>query len=78
MRGRERLSELDYLRLVERLAREVTNEAAIEGWLAFGDEGQQALIPLHRAINALATNVRMVHYEGDGCLDQPPQADDPR
>ncbi|HXH78915.1 MAG TPA: hypothetical protein VNJ48_10455 [Nocardioides sp.] len=61
---------------MERLAHEVTHEAAVQGWLAFGDEGEQAQIPLHRAINDLATNLRMVHYEGDGCLEHP-HADDP-
>jgi hypothetical protein len=65
----ERESDLDYLRAVELLAQEVVEEAAAEGWLAFGDEGQKATVPLHRAINQLATRLRMVHFEGDGCVE---------
>lgn len=61
--------DLDYLRSIESLARGVVEQAASEGWIAYGDEGQQAKVPLRRAINELATRMRMVHYEGDGCLD---------
>lgn len=68
---KERESDLDYLRAVELLAHEVVEEAAVEDWLAFGDEGQQATIPLRRAINQLATRLRMSHYDGDGCPDRP-------
>lgn len=66
---RDRESEADYLRRVEGLAHEVVEHALNEPWFAFGDDGQRAERPLERAINELATNLRMVHYEGDGCLD---------
>jgi hypothetical protein len=61
--------EIEYLRRIERLAHSVANEAALEGWLAFGDEGDAADAPLHRAVNELATHLRMTHYLGDGCVE---------
>jgi hypothetical protein len=67
--ARERPSELDYLRRIERLAHEVAEQAAVQGWLTFGSDGEHAAIPLHRAINELATNLRVVHPLGDGCSD---------
>lgn len=69
MTAKEGESDLEYLRAVELLAHEVVGKAAAEDWLAFGDEGQKATVPLQRAINELATRLRMVHYDGDGCLD---------
>lgn len=63
-----RESDVDYLRRIERLAHEVTARALNEAWFALGDDGQRAERPLERAINELATNLRMQHYEGDGCL----------
>jgi hypothetical protein len=64
-----RESEIEYLRRIERLAHEVTEQALDEPWFAFGDDGQRADRPLECAINELATNLRMVHHEGDGCID---------
>jgi len=63
-----RESDIDYLRRIERLAREVTSSAAVEAWFAFGERGQLAERPLERAINELATHLRMQHVEGDGCV----------
>lgn len=63
-----REDDIDYLRRIEQLAHEVTERAMDEAWFAFGDDGQRAERPLERAINELATNLRMEHHEGDGCL----------
>lgn len=62
--------ELEYLRLIEKLAHEVVEQAAEEGWLEFGDVGQQAPTPLQRAVNTLATELRFRHHPDDGCLEQ--------
>lgn len=69
MASGQREDDFDYLRAVEALAREVVEEAADEGWLAYGEEGRRAKAPLQRAINDLASRLRMTHYDGDGCLD---------
>src|SRR5207302_1754066 len=63
-----RLTDQAYLEKVEELANAVCDEASEEGWLTYlpGDSNQT---PLQRAINELARNLRHVHYEGDGCLD---------
>ena len=61
--------EIEYLRHIERLAHAVAEEAAREGWLVFGADGQSAARPLERAVNELATALRITHYEGDGCTD---------
>ncbi|MEU6380742.1 hypothetical protein [Streptomyces sp. NPDC046909] len=67
------LSELDYLREIERLADRVKAEAAEEGWLSF-EANPEASTPLQRSVNALARAVRSYHFEGDGCTeeDRPP------
>ena len=63
------VSDDDYLRKVEELANVVCDEALEERWLTYlPDDDDQT--PLRRAINELARNLRRVHYEGDGCLDQ--------
>ena len=64
-----RLSDEDYLKHVEQLANVVCDAAFDEGWLTFGpdDAGQS---PLQQAINELARNLRFLHCEGDGCLDE--------
>ena len=64
-----RLSDEDYLKKVKELANVVCDEALEEGWLTYlsHDDDQT---PLQRAINELARNLRHVHYEGDGRLDQ--------
>jgi hypothetical protein len=69
VRRTPRLSEMDYLRLIERLAHEVVEVAAEQDWLSFGDDGNSDPSPLHRAVNALATELRMVHHDGDSCLE---------
>ncbi len=62
-------ADLDYLKRVEVLAHDVVTAAASEGWVAFGDESNSSDTPLMRAVNALATELRLRHYEGDGCVD---------
>lgn len=66
--GVTRVTTKEYLEGVERLAHEVTNVAADQGWLAFGDEGQQDPDALHRAVNDLASHLRFQHCDGGGCL----------
>lgn len=34
------------------------------------------MTPFQRAVNELARNLRHVHYEGDGCLDESPDAEE--
>ncbi|MDX3097784.1 hypothetical protein PV417_25120 [Streptomyces sp. ME19-03-3] len=63
------LSDLDYLREIERLANRVTVEASNEGWLSFQADPDEAT-PLQRSVNALARALRHYHFEGDGCLDE--------
>jgi hypothetical protein len=59
----------EYHAKVEALAHEVVNLAAEEGWLTYlSDDEEQT--PLQQAINELARNLRHVHHEGDGCLDE--------
>ncbi len=63
------MSDEDYLKRVEELANVVCDEALEEGWLTYlPHDGDQT--PLQWAINELARNLRHVHYEGDGCLDE--------
>jgi hypothetical protein len=62
-------AEIDYLHRVEALARAVVELAAQEPWFGFGDEGRLAARPIERAINELATRLRFVHGQGDGCVD---------
>jgi hypothetical protein len=64
----QRRSAEEYLRAVERRAKEVVERAMEEGWLMFPpDDSDQT--PLQRSINELARNLRYVHTHGDGCLD---------
>jgi hypothetical protein len=64
----QRLSEDEYLRLVERLANDVVDRALEEGWLMYlPDDDDQT--PLQKSINELARNLRHMHYDGDACLD---------
>ncbi|MFF3002343.1 hypothetical protein ACFVTF_05980 [Kitasatospora sp. NPDC057940] len=71
---RPELSELEYLREIERLARAVTGVASAEGWLSYGPEAEDAT-RLQRAVNALAREIRHYHFPGDGCLGE--EADRP-
>ncbi|CAL9652412.1 hypothetical protein ABT368_33640 [Streptomyces althioticus] len=63
------LSDLDYLREIERLANRVSVEASNEGWLSFQADLDGAT-PLQRSVNVLARALRHYHFEGDGCLDE--------
>ncbi|MFI9325211.1 hypothetical protein ACIGXI_36305 [Kitasatospora aureofaciens] len=63
------LSELDYLREIERLAYRVTVEASNEDWLSFEPDPDDAT-PLQRSVNALARVLRSYHFDGDGCVDE--------
>ncbi|WP_326718324.1 hypothetical protein OHT59_01525 [Streptomyces sp. NBC_00243] len=63
------LSELDYLREIERLANRVTVEASNEGWLSFQADPEDST-PLQRSVNALARTLRSYHFEGDGCTEE--------
>ena len=48
----------------------VVDEAAdaSEGWLSLLPDAAEAT-PLQRAVNDLARNLRMRHFDGDGCID---------
>jgi hypothetical protein len=61
-------ADVGYMRAVERLAHDVVQEAAREGWLAFDSAREINSSPLQRSINALARSLRMIHSDGDGCL----------
>ncbi|MFC7220759.1 hypothetical protein ACFQLX_21740 [Streptomyces polyrhachis] len=63
------LSDLDYLREIERLANRVGVEASNEGWLSFEEDSEEAT-PLQRSVNALARTLRSYHFKGDGCLGE--------
>lgn len=63
------LSELDYLREIERLANRVRVEASDEGWLSFQADPEEST-PLRRSVNALARALRSYHFEGDGCTEE--------
>lgn len=71
-----RLTDDEYLRKVEVLAHDVCEEAAVEGWLSY-EPDPPAASPIQRAVNELARNLRHVHYDGDGCLDDDPAEDVP-
>lgn len=63
-----RLTDDEYLRLVETLAHDVAERAFEEGWLTYGP-GDEDQTPLQRSINEMARSLRHVHHDGDGCLD---------
>ncbi|MEU9859921.1 hypothetical protein AB0D99_03540 [Streptomyces sp. NPDC047971] len=63
------LSDLDYLREIERLANRVSVEESNEGWLSFPSD-PEAATPLQRSVNALARALRHDHFAGDGCLEE--------
>jgi hypothetical protein len=62
------LSEADYLRQVELLARDIADRALDEGWLRYAPDPDDAT-PLQRAVNAMARQLRHYHFEDDGCAD---------
>ncbi|GAA4572127.1 hypothetical protein GCM10023176_34380 [Micromonospora coerulea] len=61
-------ADIDYLQSIERLAHVVVEEAAQEGRLAFMGDKEVGQTRLQRSINALARELRIVHFDGDGCL----------
>jgi len=65
----ERATDAEYLRTVELLAHDVVERAFDEGWLSYTPEDDDHT-PLQRSINELARNLRHVHHDGDGCLDE--------
>ncbi|MGW2159603.1 hypothetical protein [Nonomuraea sp. NPDC001699] len=67
MAGAE-LSEPEYLRHIEHLARELVNAALDEGRLVHGGRVTH-LTPLQRVVGELAHQTRHHHFDGDGCLD---------
>ncbi|MFJ4845742.1 MULTISPECIES: hypothetical protein [unclassified Streptomyces] len=64
---RPELSELDYLREIERLARAVASAAAAEQWHADDTEDQG---PLQRSVNALRKALLRYHFPLDGCMEE--------
>ncbi|GGL34340.1 hypothetical protein [Planomonospora parontospora] len=63
------LSEPEYLRHIEHLAREIVNVASAEGWLTYAEDPAEATL-LQRAVNETARQLRHYHFDGDGCLDE--------
>ncbi|GGL48382.1 hypothetical protein [Planomonospora parontospora] len=63
------LSEPEYLRHIEHLARKIVNAASAEGWLTYADDPAEAT-PLQRMVNETARQLRHYHFDGDGCLDE--------
>ncbi|WP_106402666.1 hypothetical protein [Actinocorallia populi] len=61
------LSELDYLREIERLAKAVTSAAAGEDWYADDDVAEG---PLQRSVNALGRALLQYHFPLDGCVEE--------
>ena len=61
------LSDQDYLRQIELLARDVVDAAQDEGSLAYGSDPDDATT-LQRAVNQLARHLRREHFAGDGCV----------
>lgn len=64
-----RPSEDEYLRHVESLAHAVSRAAFEEHGASIWCV-EEAKTPLQLAITELCVNLRSVHYEGDGCLDE--------
>ena len=62
-------SEISYLRRIESLAHDVVNCALDEGWLSYMPDPDETT-PLQRTVNEIARNLRHIHHEADGCLDQ--------
>jgi hypothetical protein len=61
------LSERDYLRQIDLLARDEVGAAQDEGTLTYGPDPREAT-GLQRAVNELARALRHWHFEGDSCL----------
>ncbi|GAA4180398.1 hypothetical protein GCM10022252_03180 [Streptosporangium oxazolinicum] len=67
--SRTELSDIEYLRHIEHLAREIVNTADNEGWLTLATISDEAT-PLQRAVIETARRLRHHHFDGDGCLDE--------
>ncbi|MER5645485.1 hypothetical protein [Streptosporangium sp. NPDC002524] len=63
------LSDIEYLRHIEHLAREIVDAAGDEGWLTLATVSDEAT-PLRRAVIETARQLRHYHFDGDGCLDE--------
>lgn len=66
-----KLTDDEYLRQIEILAREVVDAASSEGWLSYQPDPAEAT-PLQKAVNELARRIRHWHFQGDGCVDDSP------
>ncbi|GGQ30563.1 hypothetical protein [Streptosporangium pseudovulgare] len=66
--SRTDLSETEYLRHIEHLARAIVDAADGEGWLVLTGVSDEAT-PLRRAVIEMARQLRHHHFDGDGCLD---------
>ncbi|MFJ9867511.1 hypothetical protein [Streptomyces sp. NPDC101165] len=64
-----KLSDLDYLREIERLAYRVKLAASSEGWLSYQEDPEGAT-ELQRSVNALARVLCHYHFDGDGCIEE--------
>jgi len=62
------LSDQDYLRQVELLARDVVHAALDDGSLTYGADPDDASA-LQRAVHQLARHLRREHFTGDGCIE---------
>ena len=59
-------NDLEYLTLIEKLARDVVEEAVREGsFEVFVNEGEKTA--LQQVLSELARNIRYRHAAGDGC-----------
>jgi hypothetical protein len=63
-----KLSEPEYLRHIEHLARKLVAAAADEGWLTYGEDAA-GLTPLQQVISEIDGEIRHYHFDGDGCFD---------
>jgi hypothetical protein len=61
------LSEPEYFRQIEQLARDVVN-ATGDDWPLYEEEPDHT--PLQRAMGRLARAIRRYHYELDGCIEE--------
>jgi hypothetical protein len=65
---RPELTETEYLRQIERLARSVVDAASGEDWLTYSDN-PVGVTGLQHMVNLLARAIRRYHFAGDGCLE---------
>lgn len=65
---RPELTETEYLRQIERLARGVANATTDEDWFSYDEDPPEAT-RLQRMAGALARGIRRYHFDGDGCME---------